>query len=125
MPAEGLLPPFTMFQPDTELSDIFYGLTDQAGFFSQTPALALNTSIAQSGLGAKPQQHLRNRSEDFLNRFQAELGKQVDAGDVPNLNPKSFFDNMDLQKEYSMIAPSQRGFFSRQFAPQMRSLFNY
>jgi hypothetical protein len=120
------LPALTMFQPasgtgsPTRLSDTF-----QASFFGEEPALALNTSIAQSGLGPRQQQHLRNRSGDFLNRFQAELGKQVDAGDVPDLNPKSFFDNMKLEREYSMIAPSQRGFFSRQFAPQMRSLFNY
>ena len=83
-------------QPETDRSAF-----DDFGF-------AFNTVLGQSGQPENVTDSLRRNTGDFLNRFQAELGNQIDTQGKNTLNPLKFLRGLDLNQEFARLSPRQR-----------------
>ena len=96
--------------------------------FGQNPELAFLGRLGQAGGGRQMQDYFRRRTGDFLSRFQQQLSRQLLEADPNTFNPsqlstpEDFFGGINFRNEFLSQAPTQRGFFSGQFAPHTRWL---
>ncbi len=95
--------------------------------FGQQPELAFQGHLARAGGGRRLQDYYRQRSSDFLNQFQGQVGRDLLEGRPLDqvTRAEDFFGRMNFQDQFASLAPSQRGFFSAQSAPKARWLVGF
>ena len=59
--------------------------------FGERPELAFLGQLGQRGLPRSQQQFFRERTGDFMRRFQQAVGQQLTQGQLPTLTPEQFF----------------------------------
>ena len=98
--------------------------------FGRDPSLAFLGRAQQAGGGRGMQDFFRNRTGDFLRRYQAHLSRQFLEADPQNFDPnrdlsrsEDFFGGLNFQNEYLSQTPEERGFFPSRFAPKTRFLY--
>lgn len=87
--------------------------------------LAFNTTLENADLTRNQTSVLRSRTNEFLDRYNAALGNQVQQGQSPNTNPIDFFGGLNVRDEVLKLPPASRGVFSNTFAPNTRHLFSF
>ena len=95
--------------------------------FGEKPELAFQGHLARAGGGRRLQDYYRQRSSDFLNQFQGQVGRELLEGRGPDelTRPEEFFGRINFQDQFSSIAPTQRGFFSSSLSPKTRWLTGF
>jgi hypothetical protein len=64
-----------------------------------------------------------NLFPDIQNQFLGALGAQIRAGQQPTQTFENLLGGLDFNRLFAGAAPSERGQFSRQFAPSTRTIF--
>jgi hypothetical protein len=95
--------------------------------FGERPELAYQGRLAQAGGRPRFQDFFRQRQQDFMQQFQGQVGRDLLEGKPLDqvTTPESFFGGLDFQSEFRRTAPTQRGFFSANFAPRTRWLTGF
>ncbi len=99
-----------------------FGQDFRKTFFADNPDLAFQTRLTQAGLPRHLTDFFRSRTSDFLKRFEGQLGSQLDQFGNTDLNPLDFFNQIDLNREFLMFSPQERGVDTRRFNPVKRFL---
>ena len=98
--------------------------------FANDPSQAFLGRLSQAGGSRAMQEFFRNRTGDFLRRYQSIVNRELLEADPNNFDPnrdltrsEDFFGGLNFQQEFQSQAPEERGFFSGRFAPRARFLF--
>ena len=108
---------------DTGAGSGAFNQDTRAETFQKDPGLAFNTRLAESGLPPNLVEFFRKQSGSFLDRFQGELGRQINLFGKSDLNPLDFFRGINFREEFQRLSPSERDPNQGQFNRANRFLF--
>ena len=93
--------------------------------FGEQPKLAFQARLGQSGLNRSGMDFFLRNTGQFLDRFSQGIAGQLGAGQLPTLDPFSFFgpeSGFNFNQELLRFSPASRGQGTSQFAPRTRWL---
>ena len=91
--------------------------------FMQEPGFGFQTALTQAGLPRTQASFFRDRTADFLKRYEGALGQQLLQTGQADLNPLDFFKGLDFGSEWSRFSPRERGETPSLFNPRVRTIF--
>ena len=87
------------------------GLGMEAAFFSQAPRF---------GRSQTQKQFYEGQFRRFQNQFLGSLGQQILGGETPTKRFADFVQNIDFDREFRSLPPTQRGAGVSRFNPRTR-----